>query len=103
MRLWEACRKENVDMFVRLIRFIRVNRPYQAGVTYLMQSAHFGSLPLVKLLVEHGANVNALSEDGNTALIYAATKGYSDIAKYLVEQGAEVNVQTKVRYFLKIL
>jgi ankyrin repeat protein len=43
------------------------------------------------LLLERGANPNAVSSTGNSALMYAVEKGNMEIMKMLVEQGADVN------------
>ena len=45
-------------------------------------------LPIIKLLVESGANLNASSSNGNTALHEAAINEKLEICKYLLESGA---------------
>jgi len=52
-----------------------------------------GSLDLVELLIEYGADVNmpAAEEFGATALQFAAIGGYVGIAHLLLEKGADVN------------
>jgi ankyrin repeat protein len=42
----------------------------------------------IRLLVEHGANVNAAGPSGKTALHYAATAGHSKVVALLLEHGA---------------
>ena len=44
---------------------------------------------IAKLLIDHGANVNAVSSNNSTALIYAATFGQDKIVKLLLEHGAD--------------
>lgn len=44
-----------------------------------MEAASGGYVEIVKLLNDHGAEVNAQSEAGNTALTYAACGGYEDV------------------------
>lgn len=53
------------------------------GCTPLMLAAFHGHLELVRLLVEFGANVNALTMDNNFALQNALQGGALDIAHYL--------------------
>lgn len=76
-----------------------------------------GNADVVKLLIEHGADVNIMNSAKNTPLILAAylgsclnsdlqiriafrfwfcsiyNSGYADIAKILIEHGAEVNAK----------
>ncbi len=49
----------------------------------------------IKLLLKHGANVNAKDEDGATPLYYAADEGSIIAIKMLIAAGADVNAQTK--------
>ena len=51
-------------------------------------------LALVKTLLEHEANVHAVSDGGWTALLNAADKGYEDVASVLLDWGANVNART---------
>ena len=97
-----------------------VNITQDFGLTPLMWAAgaaHKGHLEIVKLLVEHGADIEAKdSNAGYTALIFAAKREeYSsgfrmvaidtfsimggnttqlEIVKYLVEQGANINARS---------
>jgi len=61
--------------------------------TPLMYAAYVGSLDAMKLLLGHGASVDAQSQSGATALIWAAT----DLAKVrlLIDHDANVNLATK--------
>ena len=52
-----------------------------------------GYLPVVKYLVEHGANINARN---NQALIEAVQRGNFQIIKYLVENGANITDQNNL-------
>ncbi|MHC4118962.1 MAG: ankyrin repeat domain-containing protein [Planctomycetota bacterium] len=53
-----------------------------------------GDLSQVKLLLEHGADVDAVDKDGKTALMYASESG-SDIVTYLLKHGADVDAADK--------
>jgi ankyrin repeat protein len=48
----------------------------------------------IKLLVEHGADVNAADESGNTPLSLAAAAGDIRIVQYLLDKGAKSKVGT---------
>ena len=50
-----------------------------------------GHAGIVALLLEQGADVNALKEYGGTALHEAAEEGHESIVALLLEQGADVN------------
>ena len=57
-------------------------------------------MPIIKLLLQAKADVNARTQDGRTCLHTASRMGSAgnvDIVKELLSHGAEVNVQTKVR------
>jgi ankyrin repeat protein len=60
-----------------------------SGATALIWSAT--DLAKVKLLVEHGANVNTATERGRTALLIAVmSDGSADIVRFLLERGADI-------------
>jgi len=58
----------------------------------LLEAAKFGDINLVKLFVEHGANISETNRLGETALIIAInySRNY-DIAKLLIDNGIDVN------------
>jgi hypothetical protein len=45
---------------------------------------------VIKLLIEHGANVNATDSRGMTPLHCAASSGFAETARILLEQGADM-------------
>ncbi|TPW00767.1 MAG: hypothetical protein FD124_3926, partial [Alphaproteobacteria bacterium] len=59
--------------------------------TPLLIAARDGHIASVKLLVEAGADVDALAADGKNALGLAIFNGSYDIADYLVDAGSDVN------------
>ncbi len=68
----------------------QVNRQNDAQATALMWAAT--NLEKTRLLLNHGAEVNARSNDGRTALSIAATKaGSAPIVRLLLEHGAKAN------------
>jgi len=47
----------------------------------------------VRLLLEHGADIDEVDDHGRTSLIKAATECLDDMVKLLVDLGADVNIQ----------
>ena len=65
----------------------------ETGSTALMRAAHRGYEKTAKLLLEHGADVNAKDKDGATALMLATSHGHENTARLLLEHGADVNAK----------
>jgi ankyrin repeat protein len=65
------------------------------GLTSLHHASSSGSVGLAKLLIDKGADVNALDNKGTTPLILAVEKNSLPIAKLLLERGADVNLRDK--------
>jgi ankyrin repeat protein len=61
-----------------------------SGNTALHQAASAGSLEACRLLLDEGANVDALNFSKNTPLHLAAVNGHMPVVKLLVERGADV-------------
>jgi len=64
---------------------------YAAGNTK-DEDATSRTLPAARILIEHGARVNAQADDGSTPLMWAARKGELEIVRLLLSKGASVNV-----------
>lgn len=58
----------------------------------LLYAAESGRLPIVTMLLQAGAHVNAQCGSGMTALIFAAQNVYPEIVKILLEAGADVTL-----------
>ena len=50
---------------------------------------------VAKVLIEHGADPNALDKDGQNPLLYALMNGQKEIAEFLIEQGPDPNVSDR--------
>jgi hypothetical protein len=68
----------------------------EAGLTALMDAVSQGNMEETKLLLDRGADVNAMDSYGNTALILAARSGRSDLVRMLINSGADVNQKDNV-------
>ena len=56
----------------------------------LMEAASAGHTDIVRLLIAHGADVNAQSSSGNTLLMYACGGGQEEVVRMLLEASANV-------------
>lgn len=54
-----------------------------------------GSLPMLKLLVEHNANLEMPTSNGNTALMWAAFAGNAHIVEYLLSKDVSLDNHNK--------
>jgi ankyrin repeat protein len=53
------------------------------------------NLEKVRLLLEHGADINSKDEYGQTALMNAAHGGQLELVRLLIEKGADLNTRAK--------
>ncbi|XP_022663373.1 protein fem-1 homolog A-like [Varroa jacobsoni] len=60
-------------------------------VTPLWCAAVVGKIEVCRILVEHGADVNTVSDTGSTAVRSACYMSNIDVVQFLVGQGADVN------------
>ncbi|AOJ09777.1 ankyrin repeat domain-containing protein [Burkholderia mayonis] len=67
---------------------VDLDKEDKAGENALMLASLNGDLPLVKLLVDKGAEV---SKKGWAPLHYAATNGNDDVVKYLLDKSAYID------------
>ena len=58
-----------------------------------MYAAQYGQLEAARILIAHGAEVNAKAMKGWSALMIAALKGHQPMVELLVENGANPNLQ----------
>ena len=61
--------------------------------TAVMYAAEDGHVEVVRLLLEHGADINAPSKYGSTAWNFAAWGGHVEVVRLLLEHGADINAQ----------
>jgi len=92
--IYDACRKGNVELIKQLSKVNpdTINTPNKSGYTPLIIAGYRNQLEAVKVLLDLGANVNAISEDG-TVLTAACYKSNTALVKILLEQHADVNVK----------
>lgn len=59
------------------------------GATPLMYAAIKGDQPMVEVLLQHGAELDARTSFGTTALMWAATNGHQEVVELLLVAGAD--------------
>ena len=69
---------------------INVGAPYW---TPLMGASDKGNQDIAKILLDHGADVNARGGLGFTSLMAASEAGHLEMVKLLVDQGADVSIK----------
>ena len=68
---------------------------YPDRKTPLHLAARHSSLDVAKLLINRGADVDAMDKDDRTPLHYAVRKNSLDVAKLLLDRGADVDAMDK--------
>lgn len=58
-----------------------------------MEAERYGNVGMVKLLLEHGANLNSIGPFGETVLIIAVSDGYGEIIELLIQKGADPHLK----------
>lgn len=71
---------------------------YRDGVSALILAVQQNRVDIVKLLIEHKANVNIKDNQGWSALTYASRYEYCDIAKLLLKNDAKINESDNFGY-----
>lgn len=72
------------------------DEPDDTGATPLVLATLKGSLPIIKVLFEKGANINHQNNNGHSPLQYAGSRNHKEIFKFLLENNATVNVHDKI-------
>jgi ankyrin repeat protein len=70
-----------------------VNKP---GWTALHYAATHGHLPVIRLLLEHHAYIDAESPNGTTPLMMAAHYGSPEAVKLLLDEGADPTIKNRL-------
>ncbi|MBV7331865.1 sigma-70 family RNA polymerase sigma factor [Chloroflexi bacterium TSY] len=97
--IWDAAALGRLDLVRTLIQdepqLVNARHLDYLNLTPLYNAALFGSIDIVELLVENGAEFQAAIEPGYTPLHAAAWTGNVEIAKRLLAEGANIHSQAK--------
>ncbi len=92
--LMQAAFKKDLPTAQALIeKGAEINHP---GWTALHYAAAAGSLPIVRLLLDHDAYIDAESPNKTTPLMMSARGGHRDVAEYLLSQGADLQTKNEL-------
>mmetsp|Transcript_67961 Transcript_67961/g.125345 ORF Transcript_67961/g.125345 Transcript_67961/m.125345 type:complete len:330 (+) Transcript_67961:145-1134(+) len=90
--LAEAVRSQDESRCLQIVKARHAARKEDAcGCTALHIAAQCGSSAMAKILIQHGAAVNARGAWDETPLHIAAREGSAEVCQLLLEHGAEVN------------
>lgn len=92
--LWSAALLNKQDVVVTLLnnRLLNLNVT-TFGKTPLMEASSGGNTPIVRLLINAGADINAKDNTTTSTLMWAAIGEHADIVKLLIAEGVEVNAK----------
>lgn len=94
--LMMAALKGKLELVRRLIdRQAEVNKPGWAPLHYAATHASERSLPVVRLLLEYHAFIDAQSPNGSTPLMMAALYGNPQVVRLLLEEGADTAMKNE--------
>ena len=96
--LFLASLNANADIVEKLIRAgADPNSANPDGETALMTAARTGSVAAVKILLDHGATVDAKEGvRGQTALMWAVVESHPEVVRLLHQRGASINATSSV-------
>jgi len=93
--LMEACVDGDLEMIQKILKERPHSINHRSVVMPLHAAVQHRRKNVVVWLLEHGANVNARTEDGSTALALAAYNGDLEMVKMLIERGADPSVKNQ--------
>ena len=96
-----ACKKDSVQILEYMMNECSAPFDHKAWINFQMDYArHYatplwyaavaGKLNVIKCLVQHGADVNSVSNTGSTPVRSACFLRHLDVVLYLIESGADI-------------
>ena len=88
--------REDVTQFLLSLPATNLEARGEGGWTALLVASSNGHLNIVKLLLDHGADPKAVTNEGITPLIAAATEGWEDVSQFLLGL-PDINLEARSR------
>lgn len=88
--------KERHVEFLLQFKDCPVDDPDDTNATPLILATLKGSLPIAKMLLERGANVNHRNTNGHTPVKYAGSKNHKDLLVHLLDVGGDPNARDHI-------
>ncbi len=90
------CRSESEELTAKTNKIVKLllqrgADPKASGSLALYEAAAYDQVEAVAMMLDRGADVNAMEEDGSTALLIALRHDCVDTARVLLERGADPN------------
>lgn len=86
------------QLFTKKVSVKNINSFNQSDNTALILAIKNKYLPIAKLLIENGANINMKMHNGRTILLLTIEANKPDLAKFLINNGADVNIEDHYGY-----
>ncbi len=86
---------ETVDLLLKAGADVNATTRESMKVTPLASAAAARQIEIARVLIAHGANVNAQAESAFTPLHEVAARGDLEFATLLLDHGADINAKTK--------
>lgn len=83
--------KERLVEFLLKFKDCQLDDGDDTNATPLILATLKGSLPICRILIERGANVNHQNLNGHTAVKYAGSKNHKELLHYLLDCGGDPN------------
>ncbi|XP_037709722.1 ankyrin-3 isoform X1 [Drosophila subpulchrella] len=90
-----AARANQTDIIRILLRSAKVDAIAREGQTPLHVASRLGNINIIMLLLQHGADINATTNDMYSALHIAAKEGQEDVVQVMLDNGAQLDAITK--------
>ena len=77
-----------------VVKLMKTHEEYH--ITIVGRLDHFtGHEICVRLLLDNGADVDAVQDGGNTPLLLAAARGHDAVMRLLIDRGADIRVRNR--------